>query len=134
MACPGPQVGVAGAPPDPSQHIDALEAQLQELSAALAGRVAAAQAETLEHLQLFESGVAQLEASAHEAAARRAELLAAARRLALELRGLDLLERHVQQIDELVRKLEAAAADVLGSGAADAAAAAAARPAAETGG
>lgn len=117
-----------------------------------------------EHLQLFESGVEQLEvrptppalpsaihvplwqhttakmqvssvhplscrqASAHEAAARRAELLASARRLALESRGLDLLERHVQQIDELVRKLEAAAAEVLARGAAQAAAAAVAPP------
>lgn len=62
------------------------------------------------------------QASAQEAAARRAELLASARRLAVELRGLDLLERHVQQIDELVRKLEAAAAEVLASGAARSAA------------
>lgn len=128
MARPGHQAGVAGAPPDPAQQIDALEAQLHELSTVLAGRVAAAQAETLEHLQLFESGVEQLEASAHEAAARRAELLASARRLALESRGLDLLERHVQQIDELVRKLEAAAAEVLARGAAQAAAAAVAPP------
>lgn len=47
MARPGPQAGVAGAPPEPAQHIDALEAQLQELSTALSGRVVAAQAETL---------------------------------------------------------------------------------------
>lgn len=47
MARPGHQAGVAGAPPDPAQQIDALEAQLHELSTVLAGRVAAAQAETL---------------------------------------------------------------------------------------
>ena len=48
-----------------------------------------------------------------EAAARRDALLVAARRLATELRGLDLLAGHVQAIDELAAKLEAQAAEVV---------------------
>lgn len=56
-----------------------------------------------------------LQASAHEAGGRRDELLSGARRLAVELRGLDLLAGHVKAMDELVRRLEAQAADVLAS-------------------
>lgn len=44
---------------------------------------------------------------------RRDELLVSAGRLALELRGLDLLAGHVKSVDELVRRLEVQAADVI---------------------
>lgn len=47
MARVAAQAGIAGAPPEPAQRIDALEAQLKELGAALAGQVATAQASTL---------------------------------------------------------------------------------------
>lgn len=51
--------------------------------------------------------------SAREAAARRDELLLSARRLALELRGLDLLAGHVKAVDALVRRLEGQAAEAV---------------------
>ena len=56
----------------------------------------------------------QLQGSAREAAARRDELLVAARRLATELRGLDLLAGHVKAVHELVKRLEGQVEQVAG--------------------
>ncbi|PRW59848.1 acetoin reductase [Chlorella sorokiniana] len=96
------------------REVDAVEQTLQALASALA-HGGGAQAATLRHLELFEAAVQGLKESAGEAAARRDELLVAAKRLALELRGLDLLAGHVQSVSELVRKLEAQAAEVIRS-------------------
>lgn len=74
------------------------------------------------HIQQSIHHSRHLQASARETAARRAELLAAARRLATELRGLDLLAGHVKSVDDLVKRLEAAAVEVLACGGATAAA------------
>lgn len=46
---------------DPAQHIEALEGQLQALTATLTDRVAGASQETLQHLQLFSAAVEELE-------------------------------------------------------------------------
>lgn len=56
-----------------------------------------------------------LQGSAREAADRRDQLLLAAKRLALELRGLDLLADHVKAVDALSRKLEAQVQEVVGA-------------------
>lgn len=50
---------------------------------------------------------------AKDAGTRRAELLVAAKRMALELRGLDLLADHVKAVDSLTKKLEAHVQEVI---------------------
>jgi high-affinity nickel permease len=54
-----------------------------------------------------------LQGFAKDAGTRRAELLLAAKRLALELRGLDLLADHVKAVDGLTRKLQVQVQEVI---------------------
>ncbi|KAL4854982.1 ADP-dependent ribose-1-phosphate kinase [Chlorella vulgaris] len=93
--------------PDLTAHVERLEARAKALERLLIGKVEWAQMETAQHLQLLEAAVDNLEGTAKEAAARHDELLLAAKRLALELRGLDLLADHVKAVDALSKKLEA---------------------------
>ena len=136
------------------QQLDQLEAQLDRLGASLAARISGAQEETLQHLQVFQEAVQDLEVrssaggtrgggegedadhhrsatstpphphapthpaarpqvSAAESAARADELRRAAKRLAVELRGLDLLAGQVKTVKGLVDRLEAAVQQVV---------------------
>lgn len=88
------------------RHLELFEAAVQGLkvgagaaqllsTAAAATRWSAVAAQ-LRHSPLRDAAARLSQDSAEEAAARRDELLVAAKRLALELRGLDLLAGHVQ--------------------------------------